>query len=221
MHRIVVHRCDSDCPFRHGHRCQHPHVPTHEPLPKQCPIPTWCPLEKHDAVVTRSKDKRHKRSSPATKPRLAMPPAAQRIVRLVAFYTGVTEESIMSGDKSNQTVAARNIALWFIRAGVQSASYPDIGRWFGRDHTTILAAVRRCEIDRLERPPIRDAMAAITNALEGGDDPERCPACDTPILPGVRACTRCAWPDIVPIELDEDRPDPKAPAASAREGARR
>lgn len=207
MYRIVITICDHDCPFRDGATCGHPKVPpNHERLPKKGPLPSWCPHRRHDTVISMTRLPKTKRSTFASKPRTPMPPVAHRIVRLVATYTGVTEKMILGSDKSKQVVAARDIVCWCIRAYEKNASYPDIGRWLGRDHSSIVASVRRAEAAARMSVAVREVLSAVSSALAGGEDPYRCPACDAPLDPALGACKVCPWPDLVPIELAEEVP---------------
>lgn len=66
-----------------------------------------------------------------------------KIIEMVAACHGL-EPEILAGDKRNKViVAARHdaiVAAWIIREDMSST---EIGRQFGRDHTTILHAVQR------------------------------------------------------------------------------
>jgi chromosomal replication initiator protein len=56
----------------------------------------------------------------------------------------------------------------FLAKTLTTRSYPDIGRRFGgRDHTTVLHAVRRIEQLKLEDPSIAADVEAITRKLKG------------------------------------------------------
>ena len=72
---------------------------------------------------------------------------AERIIAITSSLCGVTIADITGGKRSRPLVDARHIAMYVTRQ-MTKLSYPDIGREFGgRDHTTVLHAVRRVEQD--------------------------------------------------------------------------
>lgn len=73
---------------------------------------------------------------------------AGRIVDQVATRTGITRTAILGRDRFAEVVHARHLAMWLIRTQLDW-SYPQIGRWFGRDHTTVIHGVGR--IDAMRR----------------------------------------------------------------------
>lgn len=68
------------------------------------------------------------------------------IVNEVAAEYGVTAAEIMGRSRRVKVIYARRHAIYRIRNEVvidgRSASWPRIGRWLGRDHTTIIYAYR-------------------------------------------------------------------------------
>ncbi len=68
----------------------------------------------------------------------------QEIIKLVAQLTGTTPAAITSGWRTAPIASARQLAMWLAADRLdRSFSYPVLGRAFGRDHTTVLHAVRR------------------------------------------------------------------------------
>lgn len=67
-----------------------------------------------------------------------------RYVEGVALTAGLSVRRILSADQTRRVVRARHEAMAAIR-DFTGASYPEIGRAFGRDHTTVLAGVRRAD----------------------------------------------------------------------------
>jgi hypothetical protein len=64
------------------------------------------------------------------------------VQRRVAHAFGMTvEELLESGRSQHQAVLARQVAVWIARRATK-ASYPELGRAFGRDHTTMMASER-------------------------------------------------------------------------------
>ena len=72
-------------------------------------------------------------------------PVYKRILREVAEKHGVTVNDILSPRRSNPIVHARQEAAWRMKTET-AFSYPEIGRRMGgKDHTTIMWAVKRYE----------------------------------------------------------------------------
>lgn len=63
-----------------------------------------------------------------------------RIIKDVALATGFTPRQIVSQDRTKAIVHARHLAMF--EAKEAGASLEEIGRAFGRDHTSVIHAVR-------------------------------------------------------------------------------
>ena len=71
----------------------------------------------------------------------AEPTAANIIAEVCSFYS--IDESILRSSKQDKiTTEARQIAMYLIRTMTQM-SFPDIGREFGKDHTTVIYAYNK------------------------------------------------------------------------------
>jgi hypothetical protein len=67
------------------------------------------------------------------------------IISLCARYYGTTREAILSPLRDKREVSARQTGMYLVRL-LTNRSLPEIGRQFGgRDHTTVLHAVRKIE----------------------------------------------------------------------------
>lgn len=83
------------------------------------------------------------------------------IIRLVVKHTGVTRAELASDRRRASLVRVRQIACWLMRHHTK-LSFPQIGeRLGGRDHTTVLHAVRKID-DLRERDP---AIKQLTDEL--------------------------------------------------------
>lgn len=80
---------------------------------------------------------------------LDAPAAARTVLEIVADACGLAIADITGPSRRRRFVVARHIAMNLARRHT-SASLPEIGAIFERDHTTVLAAVRGIE-ERLER----------------------------------------------------------------------
>lgn len=63
------------------------------------------------------------------------------LVMDVAELHGVCPVKMLSSGRARNVVAARNEALYAVKATKPMLSSPQMARWFGRDHTTILFAI--------------------------------------------------------------------------------
>ena len=75
------------------------------------------------------------------------PGTMSQIVREVAQAHSVPLDVLMGRSTLKPVCAARHEAMWMIRElqrnGKAAWSYPAIGRFFGRDHTTVMHCCRR------------------------------------------------------------------------------
>jgi hypothetical protein len=79
------------------------------------------------------------------------PAAGAEITAVVAREFGVSEGMIMGRLRSKRVARARQVAM----SGMWLAgySYPDVGRFFGRDHGTVMHAVKRTGADKMKPTP--------------------------------------------------------------------
>ncbi len=78
-----------------------------------------------------------------------IPPRVLNIIQAVAFGHGVSLCAVLGERRTQILVSARHEAMWRVRAlqwrGMGRhghPSYPQIGRWFNRDHSTVVYAVQ-------------------------------------------------------------------------------
>ncbi len=67
-----------------------------------------------------------------------------RIIDMVAGRYGVERSDVLSPDRRQQPTLARQVSMRLIRE-MTGKSYPEIGRIFGRDHTTVMHALEITE----------------------------------------------------------------------------
>lgn len=72
---------------------------------------------------------------------LHMPEWAKQIVKETTEKHGVTPAAIMSKSRLRKIVKCRNEIQYLMRSHPSTPSFPLIGRWLGRDHTSALWAV--------------------------------------------------------------------------------
>lgn len=107
-----------------------------------------------------------------------MTPAIKQIVRRVLPHFGMEgsePEAILAKDKHATLVSARQVSIWLARHAL-GWSYPELGRQFGRDHTTCITAVQK--IDRMVKllPDHWVSVAATALLVEVKADRAAAPA---------------------------------------------
>jgi chromosomal replication initiation ATPase DnaA len=92
----------------------------------------------------------------------------RQIITVVAAVYGVSLDEVLSLSREQPIVYARQLAMYIARhdlsEGDQLASYPRLGRAFGRDHSTVIQGVRETE-RRLERSEWRELLAKVRERL--------------------------------------------------------
>lgn len=68
--------------------------------------------------------------------------SANMILEHVALAYGLTVESLTSRDRHAFIATPRHIAMWLIRRRLHF-SYPQIGRLFHRDHSTVMHGIAK------------------------------------------------------------------------------
>ena len=75
-----------------------------------------------------------------------------KIQKAVAEHYGLKQADLISERRARAVARPRQVAMWLAKQ-ITTRSLPDIGRRFGgRDHTTVLHAVRRIEALKAEDP---------------------------------------------------------------------
>ena len=98
----------------------------------------------------------------------ALPTPGLIVTQVCKFYN--VDESVLRGIQKNKgTAEARQTAMYLIRK-LTNLSLPEIGKEFGRDHSTVLYAIRKVEValkngDTTVQNNIRDITANINSCL--------------------------------------------------------
>ena len=89
------------------------------------------------------------------------------IQKTVAEHYGLKQADLISERRARAVARPRQVAMWLAKQ-ITVRSLPDIGRRFGgRDHTTVLHAVRRIEALKAEDPQIARDVDALMRKLRG------------------------------------------------------
>ena len=86
---------------------------------------------------------------------------AREALRAVSTRTRVPIADILGRDRRPLIAAARHEAIWRVRR-VTGWSLPRLGRFFKRDHTTVLYSVREMEKRSAHDPELRAYMIALS-----------------------------------------------------------
>ena len=89
------------------------------------------------------------------------------IQKTVSEHYGLTQADLISERRARAVARPRQVAMWLAKQ-ITTRSLPDIGRRFGgRDHTTVLHAVRRIEQLKAEDPQIARDVDLLLRKLRG------------------------------------------------------
>ena len=89
------------------------------------------------------------------------------IQKAAAEHYGMKQADLISERRNRAVARPRQAAMWLAKS-LTTRSLPDIGRRFGgRDHTTVLHAVRRIEALRQEDPQLARDLEVLTRKLRG------------------------------------------------------
>jgi chromosomal replication initiator protein len=89
------------------------------------------------------------------------------IQKAVAEHYGMKQADLTSERRARAVARPRQVAMWLAKQ-ITTRSLPDIGRRFGgRDHTTVLHAVRRIEQLKEEDPAIARDVDVLLRKLRG------------------------------------------------------
>ncbi len=105
---------------------------------------------------------------PASAPTMRATPTLGRIVRAAARHHDVTPEAVVGPSRARTVAAARSLAMYLARQ-LTGRSLQSIGAACGgRDHTTVLHAVRTCGTRLAHDPALAADVQRITMSLCGG-----------------------------------------------------
>lgn len=88
-------------------------------------------------------------------------PDAKRILNVVAAFFDLSPEAVTSQGRKQNQVLARQTAMYLCRHLAQT-SYPSLGRLFGgRDHSTVIYAVKKIRELERTRPEVKKMMTEL------------------------------------------------------------
>ncbi|MGH7724759.1 MAG: chromosomal replication initiator protein DnaA [Candidatus Eiseniibacteriota bacterium] len=89
------------------------------------------------------------------------------IANLVAQHYGITREQLRGKRRTNSVALPRQIAMYLMRRQT-TLSLSEIGRFFDRDHTTVIHACDKIERLRGSDRPMRDTVEQLAERVQDG-----------------------------------------------------
>lgn len=94
--------------------------------------------------------------------------SVEDIQRLVCHHFHIRSSELVSQDRHKTVAFARHVAMYLCKQRLK-CSFPELGRAFGgRDHTTVMSAVRKIEAQRDVDPQVRAHLEALEKKLADG-----------------------------------------------------
>lgn len=91
------------------------------------------------------------------------------VVRAVSEAVGVDVEDIMGEGRSFSVARARRLSMAVAR-WTTGWSYPELGRFFSRDHSSVIVAVSRVQGDERDEKLARRIAELVTVAIDSEDE---------------------------------------------------
>jgi hypothetical protein len=89
-------------------------------------------------------------------------------VERVCAELDVSLEAVLSPDRHVNVAYVRQVCAWILRQ--RPMSFPEIGRMLGRDHTTIIHAVRKVDAERSRNPRVAAALERLLRLDGDGEE---------------------------------------------------
>ncbi len=94
--------------------------------------------------------------------------SVEDVQRLVCHHFHLRSTDLTSKDRHKTVAFARHVAMYLCKQRLK-CSFPELGRAFGgRDHTTVMSAVRKIEAQREADPQVRAHLEALERKLSEG-----------------------------------------------------
>jgi len=96
-------------------------------------------------------------------------PSSAMVEKILSFTSkkyGVSIEDLKSKKKTDSIASARHVAIYIIR-NLTDLSYKDIGKVFGRDHSTIISSVNKIDINIRTVKNFENEINALIKDIKG------------------------------------------------------
>lgn len=98
---------------------------------------------------------------PTVSPKAFMTP---KIIRHVAKFFKISKHDLVGHRRTANILWPRFVAIYLVRK-LTLRSLPEIGRWFNRDHTTIINALRRLDLRTRGDPAFGEVVDQLSREL--------------------------------------------------------
>lgn len=88
-----------------------------------------------------------------------------RIIEIVSKYYSLSKNELQSKSRRKDIVLARHISMWLIR-DMLGVTYKEIGNFFRRDHSTVITAIERIDIQMKMNEVIKLALKKLKRKIE-------------------------------------------------------
>ena len=92
-------------------------------------------------------------------------PTPPMIIQTVSNFYSVPVDQILSDRRSKDTVQPRQMAMYLVRK-MTNYSLPEIGKVFGRDHTTVMHACDKIDSDRKKNAELEDIIKTLIENIQ-------------------------------------------------------
>ena len=112
-------------------------------------------------------------------------PTPSLIISEVSRFYSIPESTLRGTLKNKGTAEARQVAMYLIRQ-LTNLSLPDIGREFGKDHSTVIYAIRKVEkaMDQGAASWPKPSATSLPTSITG------CNKCDYGVFRALRGATK-------------------------------
>lgn len=93
------------------------------------------------------------------------------VLRQVASHYNMPPEVIRGSGRVREVVVPRQVAQYLIRE-LTDHSLPEIGQFFGRDHSTVMHAINKVSEQMGKDAELTEAVALLRKRMQGADDDE-------------------------------------------------
>jgi Domain of unknown function (DUF4158)/Bacterial dnaA protein helix-turn-helix len=88
----------------------------------------------------------------------------ERVIEIVGKFYGVGKADLLGADRTQHVAMVRHVAMYLARTYCR-LSYPELGGVFGRDHSSVIHAVRMIESRIRNQPAFAKFLARLESAI--------------------------------------------------------
>ena len=91
-------------------------------------------------------------------------PTPDLIISTVSEFYGITKDKITGNSRAKEAVVPRQIAMFLVRE-MTDLSLPDIGKTFGRDHSTVLYSINKIESEIARDENLKNSVNDVKKSV--------------------------------------------------------